>query len=133
MMVWIWVDMLRPAVLCLVLVYLIDESWMISTDVVIHPLRCGLAIVLRCWDLCKVRCDGEGLVLHGVWQVLESAMDMFLGVDTPGQHVTPHVQYRMTCSLIRKLSLCVLFKISGKGMAIPEIRLVQEGPERRKP
>jgi hypothetical protein len=40
--------MLRIVVLCLVLVYLIDESWMISMDVVIHPLRCGLAIVLRC-------------------------------------------------------------------------------------
>jgi hypothetical protein len=67
MMVWIWVDMLRPAVLCLVLVYLIDESWMISIDVVIHSLRWGLAIVLRCWGLSKVRCGGEGLVLHGVW------------------------------------------------------------------
>jgi hypothetical protein len=39
---------------------------MISVDVVIHPLRCGLAIVLRCQGLSKVRCDGEGLVLHGV-------------------------------------------------------------------
>jgi hypothetical protein len=67
MMVWIWVDMLRPAVLCLVLVYLIDESWMIGIDVVIHSLRWGLAIVLRCWGLSKVRCGGEGLVLHGVW------------------------------------------------------------------
>jgi hypothetical protein len=46
MMGWIWVDKLRPIVLCLVLVYLIDESWMISMEVVIHPLRCGLAIVL---------------------------------------------------------------------------------------
>jgi hypothetical protein len=47
MMVWILVDMLRTAVWCPVLVYLIDESWMISVDVVIHPLGCGLAIVLR--------------------------------------------------------------------------------------
>jgi hypothetical protein len=28
-----------------------------------------------------VRCGGEGLVLHGIWQVLESAKDLFLGVD----------------------------------------------------
>jgi hypothetical protein len=60
---------------------LIDESWMISMDVVIHPLRCGLAIVFRCQGLSKVRCGGEGLVLHGVCQVLESAKDLFLGVD----------------------------------------------------
>jgi hypothetical protein len=60
MMVWIWVDMLKPAVYCLVLVYLIDNSWMISMDVVIHPMRCGLAIVPRCWDLSKVRCGREG-------------------------------------------------------------------------
>jgi hypothetical protein len=71
MMVWIWVDMLRLAVLCQVLVYLIDDSWVISMDGVIHPLRCGLTIVLRCRGLSKVRCGGEGLVLHGVWQVLE--------------------------------------------------------------
>jgi hypothetical protein len=97
MMVCIWVDMLRTAVWCLVQVYLIDESWMISVDVVIHPLRCGLAIVLRCQGLRKVRCGGEGLVLHGVWQVLESAKDLFLGVDPPGQHVSSRVQYGMAC------------------------------------
>jgi hypothetical protein len=61
-MVWIWVDMLRTIVLCLVLAYLINESWMISMDVVIHLLGCGLAIVLRCQGLSKVRCGGEGLV-----------------------------------------------------------------------
>jgi hypothetical protein len=93
-MVWIWVDMLRPTVLWLVLVYLIDDSWMISMDVVIHPLRCGLAIVFRCQSLSKVRCGGEGLVLHGVWQVLELAKDLFLGVDAPGQYVPPCVRYR---------------------------------------
>jgi hypothetical protein len=97
MMVWIWVDVLRPAVLCLVFVYFNDDSWVISMDVAIHLLRCGLAVVLRCRGLSKVRCGGEGLVLHGVWQVLESAKDLFLGVDPPGQHVTPRVRYGMTC------------------------------------
>jgi hypothetical protein len=52
-------------------------------DVAIHLLRCGLAVVLRCRGLSKVRCGGEGLVLHGVWQVLESTKDMFLGVAPP--------------------------------------------------
>jgi hypothetical protein len=52
--------MLRHAVICLALVYLTDNSWMISMDVVIHPMRCGLAIVLRCRRLSKVSCGGEG-------------------------------------------------------------------------
>jgi hypothetical protein len=59
-MVWLWVDVLRPVVFCLVLVYLIVTSWMMSVEVVIHPMRCGLAIVLRCQGLSKVRCGGEG-------------------------------------------------------------------------
>jgi hypothetical protein len=97
MMVGIWVDMLRLTVLCLVLVYRIDDSSMISMDVVIHPLRFGLAIVLRCRGLSKVKCDGEGAILHGVWQVLESAKDMFLGVNPLGQHMPPHVRYGTAC------------------------------------
>jgi hypothetical protein len=64
-----------------------------SMIVAVHLLRCGLAIVLRCWGLSKVRCGAEGLVLLGVWQVLESAKDLFLGVDPLGQHVTPCVWY----------------------------------------
>jgi hypothetical protein len=46
-MVWLWVDMLRPAIFCLVLVYLIDNSLMMIMDVVIHLVRCGLDIMLR--------------------------------------------------------------------------------------
>jgi hypothetical protein len=82
-MVWIWVDMLRNVVLCLVLVYHIDNSWMISMDVVIHLLRSDLATVVRYRGLSKVRCCGERLVLHGVWQVRQSAKDLFLGVEPP--------------------------------------------------
>jgi hypothetical protein len=37
-----------------------------------------------------------------MWFVmLESAKDRILGVNTPGQHVPPHVQYGMACLLIR--------------------------------
>jgi hypothetical protein len=37
-----------------------------------------------------------------LWIVmLESAKDQILGVDTPGQHVPPHVWYGMACLLIR--------------------------------
>jgi hypothetical protein len=59
-MVLSWVDMLKPIVLCLVLVYLIDNSSMMLMVEVIHPVRCGLAIVLRCCGLSKVRCSGDG-------------------------------------------------------------------------
>jgi hypothetical protein len=93
MMVWIWVEMPRHVVLCLALIYLSNDSWMNGMEVAIHPLRCGLAIVPRCRCLSKVRCGGEGLVLHGVWQVLQSAKDLFLGVAPAGQHVLPRVQY----------------------------------------
>jgi hypothetical protein len=55
---------------------------MMNMIVVVHLLRCGLAVVLRCRGLSKVRCGGEGLVFHGVWKVLESAKDQFLRVDT---------------------------------------------------
>jgi hypothetical protein len=62
---------------------LFDDSWMMSMDVVVHLLGCGLAVVLRCWGLSKAVYGGEGLVLHVVWKVLESAKDLFLGVDPP--------------------------------------------------
>jgi hypothetical protein len=35
--------------------------------------------------------------------MLKSAKDRILGVDTPGQHVQPRVQYGTTCLLIRNL------------------------------
>jgi hypothetical protein len=68
-----------------------------SMDGAVHLLRCGLAVVLRCWSLSELRYGGEGLVLHVVWQVLELAKDIFLGVDPPGQHVPPCVRYGMIC------------------------------------
>jgi hypothetical protein len=44
----------------------------------------------------------EGYDIHGLWLVmLESAKDRVLGVDTPGQQVSPHVWYETTCLLIR--------------------------------
>jgi hypothetical protein len=43
-----------------------------------------------------------------MWLVmLESAKDQILGVDTPGQHVSPHVQYGTACLLIRYVVGCV--------------------------
>jgi hypothetical protein len=48
---------------------------MMSMDVAVHLLRRGLVVLLRCWGLRKVRYGGEGLVLHVVWQVLESLVN----------------------------------------------------------
>jgi hypothetical protein len=43
-----------------------------------------------------------------MWLVmLESAKDRILGVDPPGQHVSPRVRYGTTCSLIRNTIGCV--------------------------
>jgi hypothetical protein len=39
--------------------------------------------------------------------MLESAKDRILGVDTPGQHVPPHVRYGTACLLIRYAIGCV--------------------------
>jgi hypothetical protein len=42
-----------------------------------------------------------------LWLVmLESAKDQVLGVDTPGQQVSPCVWYGMTCLLIRDVVGC---------------------------
>jgi hypothetical protein len=43
-----------------------------------------------------------------MWIVmLKSAKDRILGVDTPGQHVSPHVRYGMSCLLIGYAIGCV--------------------------
>jgi hypothetical protein len=39
-------------------------------------------------------------MIRMVGKVATLAKDRFLGVDTPGQHVPPHVRYGMTCLLI---------------------------------
>jgi hypothetical protein len=51
----------------------------------------------------------ETIGFHQVmWFVmLESAKDRMLGVDTPGQHVPPCVQYRTACLIIRYAVGCV--------------------------
>jgi hypothetical protein len=51
--------------------------------------------------------------------LLESAKDRILGVDTPGQHVSPRVRYETTCWLIRKALVSLSCRKRGTGMAIP--------------
>jgi hypothetical protein len=47
--------------------------------------------------------------------LLESAKDWFLGVDPPGQHMSPHVRCGKTCLLIRELWVCVMFESNKEG------------------
>jgi hypothetical protein len=39
--------------------------------------------------------------------MLKSAKDRVIGVDTPGQQVSPHVRYGTTCLIIRDAMGCV--------------------------
>jgi hypothetical protein len=51
---------------------------------------------------------GDGWIPSGdVVFMLESAKDQILGVDTPGQHVPPRVQYETACLIIRYAIGCV--------------------------
>jgi hypothetical protein len=43
--------------------------------------------------------------------VLESDKDRILGVDTPGQHVSPRVRYETSCLLIRNAISCMSYSI----------------------
>jgi hypothetical protein len=62
----------------------------------------------RCCDLSKIRMVETVGFCQMMWFVmLESAKDRILGVDTPGQHVPPRVQYETTCLLIMYAIGCV--------------------------
>jgi hypothetical protein len=43
--------------------------------------------------------------------VLESTKDRILGVESPGQHVPPCVQYETACLLISNAISCVSFSV----------------------
>jgi hypothetical protein len=61
-----------------------------------------------CYGLSKVGMVETVGFRQVMWLVmLESAKDRILGVDTPGQHVPPHVRYGMACLLIRYVVGCV--------------------------
>jgi hypothetical protein len=84
--------------------------WLVSSwEMVSHLSRCELNRAEdRCCDLSNVG-TVETVGLHQVmWFVmLEYAKDQILGVDTPGQHVPPRVQYGTTCLWIRYVIGCV--------------------------
>jgi hypothetical protein len=62
----------------------------------------------RCCGLSKVVMVETVRIRQVKWFVmLESTKDWILGVDTPGQHVSPHVRYGMAWLLIRNTIGCV--------------------------
>jgi hypothetical protein len=62
----------------------------------------------RCCGLRKVGLVERIGFRQVLWLVmLGSAKDRILGVDPPGQHVSPRVQYGMACLLIRYAMVCV--------------------------
>jgi hypothetical protein len=74
----------------------------------------------RCCDLSKVGMVKMVGFRQEMWLVmLKSAKDWILGVDTPGQHVPPHVRYGTVCWLIRKALVSMSCWKRGTGMAIP--------------
>jgi hypothetical protein len=103
------VDLLSPAVMSVIQVFL---SYMILSLVCVFVRVFGLSSVEMWFDRGEDRwCDltNVGMVeTVGICQVmwivmLESANDRILGVETPGQHVSPRVRYEMACWLIRKV------------------------------
>jgi hypothetical protein len=67
--------------------------------------------------------------------VVKSAKDRILGVDTPGQHLPPRVQYGTTCLLIRN-AIGSVFSSVEWGMASYFVNhlnhMVQDGTLMRK-
>jgi hypothetical protein len=83
-------------------------------------VRDGLPSDEMWFDHGKDQCCGlskDGMVemvgIHLVkwFIILKSAKDWILGVDTPGQHVPPRVQYGTTCLLIRNTIGCVSYSV----------------------
>jgi hypothetical protein len=73
-----------------------------------------------CSGLNKVGMEETVGIRQVMWLVmLESAKDRILGVDTPGQHVPPHVRYGTACWLIKKALVSLSCRKRGTGMAIP--------------
>ncbi len=72
----------------------------------------------RCCGLSKVGMVETVGFRQVMWFVMvESAKDQILGVDTPGQHVSPCVWYGTTCLLIRNTLGSVSDLVERRGTA----------------
>jgi hypothetical protein len=74
-------------------------------------------VVDRCRGLSKVWYSGEGCDLHGLLLVLlESAKDLFLGVDPPGEPMPPSVLYGIAWLIIRNTLASVSYFVKWRGI-----------------
>jgi hypothetical protein len=75
----------------------------------------------RWCGLCMVWNGGTVGIYQEMWFVmLKYDKDEIVGVDTPGWHVPPRIQYGMDCWLIRKALVSLSCWMSRAGMAIPK-------------
>jgi hypothetical protein len=99
--------------------------------VVSHPSRCELTVWGSMLWFEQWLVWWRWLILS--WHVvLESTKDWFLGVDTPGKQVPPHVRYGVAYLLIRNTIGCV-FCSNEWGLAwhFVKAHMLQEGPRYR--
>jgi hypothetical protein len=97
------VDLFSPAIMSVIQVF---PSYMMLSLACVFVRVFGLPSVEmwfdrgedRCCDLSKVGMVETVGICQVTWIVtLESAKDRILGVDTPGQHAPPCVQYGTSC------------------------------------
>jgi hypothetical protein len=97
------VDLFSPAIMSVIQVF---PSYMMLSLACVFVRVFGLPSVEmwfdrgedRCCDLSKVGMVETVGICQVMWIVmLESAKDRILGVDTPGQHAPPCVQYETSC------------------------------------
>jgi hypothetical protein len=95
-----------PSFVMLSLAYVFVRDGLPSVEMWIDPgeIRyCGLS------NVGMVEMVGFRQVMRLV--MLGSAKDRILGVDPPGQHVSPHVRYGTACLLIRYVIGCVSYSV----------------------
>jgi hypothetical protein len=112
MWVHTWLVMLNHAVMRVVQVF---PSFVMMNLACVF-VRDGLPSIEMWFDRGEDRCSGlskVGMVetvgfCQVMWLVMpESAKDRILGIDTPGQHVSPRIRYGTACLLIRYAIGCV--------------------------
>jgi hypothetical protein len=110
--IWIhsWLVMLSHAVMSVVQVFHHLWCWvglcLCESVVVFHLLICELNV----WESMlwfEQRLEWWRWLILSWHVVLKYANDQILGVDTPGQHVPPCVQYGTSCLLIINAIVCV--------------------------
>jgi hypothetical protein len=118
------VDLVSPAVISVVQVFI---SYMILSLACFFVRVFGLPSVKmwfnrgedRCCNLSKIGMVETVGIRQVIWIVmLKSAKDWILGVDTPGQHVSPRVRYVTACWLTRKALVSLSYWKSGTGILL---------------